>query len=750
VRDRVGHFRIVRQIGEGGMGIVFAAHDERLDRPVAIKMIRQAGQAEARERFWREARAAARLNHPNVCQIHDVGEVDGQLYIAMELLEGESLADRMTRGALSLEETGSIALGILAALEALHRHEIVHRDLKPSNVHLTPHGVKLLDFGLARPASGVTADGAARHVSVTQTGHVVGTPRYMSPEQWNAEPLGTASDLFSLGALLYEALTGVPPFGGQTPAEVRHAAVFDHPPALAGPPAIAAIDRLLRRAMAKSPGERYVSASAMAAAVRQALLSAGDATVERVRPVTRLAVLPFRTLRSDPDTDFLSLSLPDAITSSLAGFESLVVRSAWSAARFAGESPDLRAIAEEANVDLILLGSLLRGGDQLRVTAQLVEVPGETTRWSKAFQAPVGDVFALQDNLAREIVASLSLPLSGRERGSLQRDVPATARAYDLYLRANQAAQASLAPEGWKVAHDLYRTALEEDPNYAPAWAQLGRVYRLLAKYHPENAPENLLRAADAFRRALDLNPDLALAHNYQAAFEAERGNAVEIMARLIRRLQTQRTDPGLYGALVHCCRYAGLLHASAAADAEARRLDPNVRTSVAYTYWMLGDYDRVIAEHDPGLPTGYYLCMVGREAEALADHARAEATLPDGIMRWMYGAHVGALRRDAEVVERQSRRILGSSFRDPEGFYFLSRSAAMVGLPDLAVEALDRTVRGGYYADRAMAHDPWFDSMRRHPRFLDLYRSAEEGRHRAERAFRDSEGDKLLGLSTP
>jgi serine/threonine-protein kinase len=744
--ERLGHFHLVRRIGEGGMGIVHEARDERLGRTVAIKVVRRVDEAGARDRFWREARAAARVNHPHVCQIYDVGETDGQLYIAMELLEGEPLSARLERGPLPLDELGPIALGILAALEALHRQEVVHRDLKPSNIFLTPHGVKLLDFGLARP---VATGGAGVGATVTRTGFVVGTPRYMAPEQWNAEPVGPATDLFSLGALLYESLTGVAPFPGTSPAEVRHAALFEQPPALAGPAAVATLDRLLRRAMAKRPEERFPSAAAMAAAWREALLAAGDASVGRVRPVTRLAVLPFRMLRPDPDTEFLGLSLPDAITASLAGFESLVVRSAWSAARYGGDAPDFRAIAEEADVDLVLLGTLLRGGDQLRVTAQLVEVPAGTTKWSRAIQAPLADVFALQDSLAREIVDSLSLPLAGRERGALQRDVPASARAYELYLRANQAAQSSLRGEEWALARDLYTEALKEDPRYAPAWAMLGRVHRLLAKYNLEGASENLLRAADAFRRSLDLNPDLTLALHLHANFEVERGACLETLARLLDRIRTQRTNPDLFGALVHCSRYAGLLQASLAAAGEAKRLDPNARTSVSYTLWMLGRYEEALSG-DPGFAPAYSLCMLGREAEAIEIIRRGEEAAAHGNLKWLYAAERGALEGNREEVLVETRRLLESSFRDPEGYYFVGRGAAHVGLPDLALEVLERTVEGGFYCDQTMARDPWLDSIRDLPRFRDLHRTAEAGRRRAVRVFLDAEGDKLLGVDLP
>jgi TolB-like protein len=741
------------------MGEVYRARDTRLGREVAIKVLpaEVASSPDRLARFEREARTVARLNHPNIVTLHSVEDSEGVRFLTMELLEGEPLSTRLERGPLALPELSPIALGVLAALEALHRQEIVHRDLKPSNIFLTPHGAKLLDFGLAHP---IALDSAAGGDTLTRTDLVAGTPRYMAPEQWNVEAVGPTTDLFSLGALLYESLTGTPSFAGNTAAEVRHATLFDQPPALAGPAAIARIDRLLRRAMAKRPNDRFPSAAAMAAELRQALVAAGGADVGRIRAVTRLAVLPFRMLRPDPDTEFLCLSLADAITSSLTGFESLIVRSAWAVARFDADAPDFRAIAAEADVDLVLIGSLLRGGNELRASAQLIEVPAGTAQWSRTIQAPLDDVFALQDRLAREIVVSLSLPLAGRERGALQRDVPASARAYELYLRANQAARSSIASESWTVARDLYLEALREDPRYAPAWAQLGRVYRLLAKYHDDGASENSLQADDAFRRSLELNPELNLAHNLQANFEVERGRAHEILARLLRRAWTQRTDTELFGALVHACRYAGLLEASVAADTEARRLDPNARTSVAFTHWMRGAYEETITGPDSPERTGTFahrrpvstslsLSMLGREEEALAVLRRAEAETPSGSMRALLLAVRAALEGDRDGVTAGTRHVLTSSFRDPEGFYFVARGAARVGLTDLAVDVLRRVVDGGFFCALTMASDPWLDALRDDRRFQEIHQRAEAARRRAAQIFLEAEGDKLLGTAS-
>jgi serine/threonine protein kinase/tetratricopeptide (TPR) repeat protein len=741
MRDRIGSFRILDRLGEGGMGVVYAAHDERLQRRVAIKMIRDdSGLREARDRFWREARSAAKLNHPNVCQIYDVGEEGSDLWIAMELLEGEPLASRMARDRISLNEAGPIVLGILAALDALHRHQIVHRDLKPSNVFLTSHGVKLLDFGLARP---IEDSGQVTTTNLTRTGIVVGTPRYMSPEQWKREPIDARSDIFAAGVILYEMISGAPAFPGQSPGEIRHAALFDQPPALSGPPAVMAVDRVIQRAISKDFTDRYPSAQAMADELRSALglLEAGDAP--RVRAVTRLIVLPFRALRPDPDCDFLTFSLPDAITGSLAGIDSLVVRSSLTAARFTSATPDLKQIAEETEVDLVLTGTLMRAGDKVRVNTQLLDAATGTVAWTLSTQASMGDLFELQDGLARHIVESLSLPLSARERSTLQKDVPVSAKAYEFYLRANQLAWTS---DGWTLARDLYLKCLEADPKYAPAWAQLGRIYRVMAKYLEDHPKENLLRAADAFHRALEINPDLSLAHNLYVYLEVEMGRAKEAMTRLLDRARDRPSEAGLFAGLVQACRYCGLLDASLAAAERALRLDPNIPTSITYTHWMSGDYDRAMQLRANDLPfiRGYSLMSLGRDEEALEVFTQMKDMIHlPGFGRSMYHLLIG--NREGSLADIRS--VLKSAFLDPEGIYFIARGLAYWGELGESLGTLERVVEGGFYCDQTMARDPWLDPIRTTPEFVRILRRAESLRRGAVAAYLEHQGDRILGV---
>ena len=342
-------------------------------RQVAIKMVRgTVGDPQSRERLWREARAAASVSHPNVCQLYDVGEANGELFIAMELLEGEPLSARLALGPIPLAESVDITLAILSALGAIHARGLVHRDLKPSNIFLTAHGVKLLDFGLARSFEEA---GDQTHAGITMAGTVMGTPHYMSPEQINGDPLDARSDLFAAGAILFELLVGNAAFPGKTAPQVFHAIMYEPLPALGGSPALAAVDRVIHRATVKRLSDRYPDAAMMAEEIRAAVRLADSGETPAARTVTRLIVLPFRMLRPDPEIDFLSFSLADAITASLGSLESVVVRSSLAAARFKADAPDLAALASELDVNVAVTGTLLRAGTEVRVATQLDRGP---------------------------------------------------------------------------------------------------------------------------------------------------------------------------------------------------------------------------------------------------------------------------------------------------------------------------------------------------------------------------------------
>jgi serine/threonine protein kinase/tetratricopeptide (TPR) repeat protein len=735
----IGRYRILGRLGEGGMGVVYEAHDERLDRSVALKLMREAGLSQASvDRFWREARAAAAVSHPHICQIFEIGEDGGRPFIVMERLRGETLADRLRGGPLPPREAASLLLGLLEALDALHGRGVVHRDLKPSNVFLTPHGVKLLDFGLVRDR--VFDDASATHL--THPGLIVGTPRYMAPEQIAGAAIDGRTDLFAAGLLLFEMLSGQPAFGAGG-AAVLHQVLHEQPPALVGSPLVAALDGVVHKAIAKRADERYSTAGAMAAAVRDGLALDDSGEAPRVLAMTRIVVLPFRLLRPDSETEFLAFSLPDAITASLSAYEGISVRTPLAAARLAGDTPDLRVLAEQLDVDHVLTGTLLRSGDLLRVTAQLVQAPGGRVIWSHSAQAPLGELFELQDTFSHGIVSAL--PVAGSAAARL--DVPRTPRAYDLYLRANELA---LESSTYRLARSMYERCLEEDPAFAPAWARLGRVLRVIGKYLEPGPSAAYAEAERAFDRALALNPELSIAHSLSSYLLVETGRAEDAMVRLLARLAARPADPELLSALVHACRYCGLLDASAAAHERARRLDPQVRTSVLHTWFAMGDYERCLEESqwltDPLLALA--LVALGRLEEATHAIAIEEERFAGNSIERAFVSHLrGFVGGSRDEAAAELDRMKTSGFRDGEGVYYRARSYAALGFPERALDTLQRAVEVGFFSYPTLRSDPWLDSLRAERRFVELIAAAAERHQRARNLFESHRGASLLGL---
>jgi TolB-like protein/tetratricopeptide (TPR) repeat protein len=666
----------------------------------------------------------------------------------MELLEGEPLAEQLKRGPMSVDRAVPIAVAMLAALNAIHARGIVHRDLKPSNVFLTPHGVKLLDFGLARPDVEATFDSAA---GLTRPGIAMGTPRYMAPEALTGEPVDARSDLFAAAAILFEMLAGRPAFGGRTVAEILTATLSEQPPALTGSPAVAAVDRVIRRALAKNPVERPASADAMAEQLKAIPGLDGRETRGMAQPLTRIVVLPFRVLRPDPETDFLAFSLPDAITTSLAGIGSLVVRSSATAGRFAGEAPDLKALAVEADVDRVVMGTLLRAGDELRATTQLVEAPAGTLLTSHTVQAPLGDLFRMQDDIARRVVQGLALPLAGeRERVSPPPDAPRNPTAYELYLRGNGLARTY---DGMAEARSLYEKSLELDSKFAPAWAHLGRCHRVIGKYI-DSAGGSDERAEQAFITAIALNPRLSVAHKFYANLEADTGRARQAIVRLLGEATRHGNDPELFAGLVHACRYSGLFDESLAAHAEARRLDPNIMTSYEQTLLMKREIDPLISAERPlnvaGADDG--IRVIGLGLSGRRDEAR-QALVMMGEHRRIPAFHAWASHLSAWLdrrIDEMTSTLLAFGplkiFDDPEAIFQEGWMLCDAGDHLSGLEYLQRAVDRGYFPAPTLRLWPQFDALRDVPAFQTLVADAEAGRQHALAAFREAGGERLLG----
>src|SRR5580692_2415287 len=746
IPGRIGPYRILSQVGEGGMGIVYKAHDERLDRVVALKVVRESdADSGRRDRLLKEARTAAQVAHPHACRIYDIAEAENRLVIVMEFIEGESLEVRIERGPLPAQEAAQVVLSVLSALEAFHKAGIVHRDLKPANIILSGSGTKLLDFGIAKckPTS-APQDSEATLPEATMPGVFLGTPRYASPEQFRGQPVDARSDLYSMGAIFFEMLTGRPPFPGNSFAEIAHSVLQGSPPALSGSVAISAMGRIIHRALARDPENRYANAETMAAEIRSTLLMDGLETTACARTLRRVIVLPFRILRPNEDIDFLAYSLPEAITVSLAGLDNLVVRSSVVASRYAGDALDLQQIAKEAEVDVVLSGALLHVGEQLRITTQLTEVPSGTLIWSHSSQATIRELLELHDDLVRRVIESVLPSLSVQEHESLRLDRPASSTVYQLYLQANEFGRE------WNnlpTAIRLYERCVSLDASYAPAWVRLGRARWLLDKYS-RGSLEGLRAADEAFQTALRLNPNLTLAHNLYTHVQVDQGRSLDALKRLLDRAQGRRSDAELFAGLGHVCRYCGLLQPALVAHQEARRLDPLIPTSVMHTYFMLGDYQRALESSgsDYGYGMALVLAMLGRVEEAVSTLRQRELAKPWRLGQLYLTSLRTLLEGNREESIAVSDELIQATFRDPEGMYYLARQLGYLGEEGRALEMLARSIDGGFFCYPAMARDPWLDPLRSRPEFTAIMRKCQQLHREASAAFLTLGGDALLG----
>ena len=515
---RLGPYEILAPLGAGGMGEVYKARDPRLGRDVAIKILPPAFAADASrvQRFEQEARAVAALPHPNILAIFDIGSGDTP-YLVTELLDGETLRAVVERGALATRTVVDIALQFVAGLSAAHSRGIIHRDLKPDNIFLTRDGVvKILDFGLAKtlaPMSEVT-------IAATDAGIVLGTVGYMAPEQVRGEAVDPRSDLFAVGTILYELMSGQRAFQGQSPADTMSAVLREQPPDLTlrsgTPPALA---RIVRRCLEKDPGERFQTARDL----RFAIESITDAQpAVRVSPAVSdrksIAVLPFANMSADKEQEYFSDGLTEEIINLLAQTPGLKVIARTSAFAFRGKEQDIRAIASTLGVSTVLEGSVRRAGSRIRVTAQLIAADDGTHLFSERYDREMTDVFAMQDEIATAITATLRGTLAG---------APATPRhmpklpAYDAYLRA-LSHQAKVTPESLEAARRYLEACVELDPDYALAYVGLGIYWFVQTVFGRSPSCEAVPKARAEAERALRIDPSLPEAHallGYLCAF---------------------------------------------------------------------------------------------------------------------------------------------------------------------------------------------------------------------------------------
>jgi len=586
-----GRYRVLEAIGEGGMGRVWLAEDPALSRRVAVKLLPPefAADAERRERLRLEARSASALNHPNIVTIHDLGEEQGSLFVAMEYVDGPTLRAWSAQAKRAPAEITALALQAVRGLAVAHAAGLVHRDLKPENVMVRTDGiVKVLDFGLARSASPREQQATMLR---TEPGVILGTAPYMSPEQVLGKPAGPPSDVFSLGTILYEMLTARHPFDAGTAVDTMHRILHETPP---GPstlvPALpAAFDFVLAKALAKDPARRYANAgefeldleTCAAALAQGAPARAPAAGGAAASPSARaLAVLPFKNLGGNPDLDHLGLGLADAVITRLSGSPDLVVRATSSIARYAGKLVDPRDVARELDVHAVLDASFQRAGARFRATARLVEFPGEKALWAGKIDVDFDDIFEVQDRVAIGIAEALEARITERRAGAY---VPPP-EVYEMYLRALEPFRGA-SHEGFVGAIALLERAVERAPEYADAWALLGKLRQSMYDAGHDPDPKWLGLADEAVARALALDPDHAYAHFTQASLDLVRGRKAKAYHALVAIVRARPNESHALHYLAYVLRLANRVDSALEADRRAMESDPGS----PFPYWMHG-----------------------------------------------------------------------------------------------------------------------------------------------------------------
>lgn len=512
IGSTISHYRIMERLGRGAMGLVYKAQDLSLDRPVAIKVISRevALNPEQRTRFEREARTASLLDHTNICTIHEFGQTpEGELFIVMGFCPGENLRVRLERGALPLKQAVDIADQVAQGLAKAHSMGIVHRDIKPANIMLLPDGaVKIVDFGLAK---------LPRDIGLTNTGGVVGTVPYMSPEQLRGDPLDRRTDIWSWGVTLYEMLAGDRPFEAGSEATIMRAIMDIEPPSLASRRSDVplALDQIIMQALRKDRTERPDSAGELIDVLRSLTVRSGTVPILPVaaRPHASVAVLPFLNLGSDNDSEYFSDGLTEELIHALSRLPGLQVVSRTSAFEFKGKAQNVRKIGEQLKVSAVVEGSVRRIGDRVRVSTQLVNVSDGFCLWSQRFDCKMTDIFEVQEEIAQSITDLLKVELDTKigSTGLVKRYTD-NFEAYDLYLRGRFNWN-KRSGEGFQKALEYYERALALDPNYAPAYAGIADYHVSVASWGLEAPTEAWPKAKDAVSKALEADDTLAEAH---------------------------------------------------------------------------------------------------------------------------------------------------------------------------------------------------------------------------------------------
>jgi serine/threonine protein kinase/Flp pilus assembly protein TadD len=751
--SRIGPYRLVRELGRGGMGTVYLGQrDDEFRHEVAIKVVqREAASGALIERFRRERQILADLDHPYIARLYDGGTTnEGLPYFVMEYVDGvpinvffANLRERLAPDALPVSEAAELAGQVASALAAAHARGIVHRDIKPANVLVRADGyVKVLDFGLAKlvaPTNSTREEQSFR----THAGMVMGTPRYMSPEQARGLDTDARTDVWSIGVMLYEIVVGRTPFDGATPSDVIAAILRQEPvplrKAAKGVPTL--LDRIVAKSLQKEPADRYESARGLYDDLRtlRRELDAPSRAVRqrrRRRAIEALAVLPLKNLSGNPQQEYFSDGMTDALTASLAQLSGLRVISRTSAMRYKDARTPLPEIARELNVDAIVEGSVLSSGDRVRITAQLIEAATDTHLWAKSYERELHDVLSLQNDVARAIVDEIRLKVTPRERSRLRRAPRVDPDAYQLYLRGRFYWH-KRTEENLRRGIDYFKQALAKDPKYAQAHAALAESYVLLGSILGAMRPSEAAAAIRAAaHQAIALDDSVSEAHNSLAFATLQHWDWAAAGHAFQRALELNPNDPVTHNWYANYLSALGRFDDAIAAGKRAIELDPLTLTwnmGLGHFYYLARRYDDAIAqelktlEMEPGFFMTHWILGLAREQQGrLADSvealAKAASLSPAAWIQGLLGRAYALAGRtsDAAAVRDELSKRATTEFVPRDAIALIH---AGLGERDRAMELLFDACDEPSFNLTFVKVSPVFDGLRSHARFGELLR---------------------------